>query len=231
MHRSHARYLAPGADEDSALIGRHAALVDRAARRFALRVGIPSLFDDLWSAGALGLLEAARRYDPGQNVRFETFAEHRIRGAMLDELRRLDHLPRRLRAETEKVAKGKRSLAQELGREPTAEEVSVRLGMDLEAVAGLEQLGQPHVPLLDELPPAGDGPLPDESASRRELQRALAAAVDALPERQRLLLSLHYVEGLTYREIARVLSVSEPRVCQIHADAVAALRRTLGEER
>src|SRR5262249_2847094 len=85
-------------DESSALIARHAPLIDRVARRVAARAGMPELADELWSAGAMGLLDAARRFAPGREVRFETFAEHRIRGAMLDELRRLDHLPRRLRA-------------------------------------------------------------------------------------------------------------------------------------
>src|SRR5512134_1528442 len=126
--RAYARYGAPSADPDRELLARHAALLERCARRLAARTGGAVQPDDLWSAGALGLLEAARRFDAARDVRFETFAEHRIRGAMLDEMRRMDHLPRRLRAETERVDRERARLAQQLGREPGADELAEALG-------------------------------------------------------------------------------------------------------
>jgi RNA polymerase sigma factor FliA len=225
MHRAHARYAAEG-DGDAALLQRHAGLVDRLARRLAVRTGGAVTADDLWSAGALGLLEAARRFEPGQGARFETFAEHRVKGAMLDELRRLDHLPRRLRDQADAVAQAGARLEQSLGRAPTTDELCARTGMAAEDLAAVASLTQVHA----ELPDALEAPLvpTDVQLERGEQARALAQAVAGLPERLQLVLSLHYVEGLTYREIAKVLEVSEPRVCQLHGDAVARLRAALG---
>jgi RNA polymerase sigma factor FliA len=223
-HRAHARYAAE-ADSDTAIVARHAPLVDRVARRVAARSGGAVSPDDLWSAGALGLLEAARRFDGARDVRFETFAEHRIRGAMLDEMRRMDHLPRRLREQAEGVQRARSRLGQSLQREPTSDEVAEAAGVAVDELAALESVTQPHSTDLEEI--AAIAPSADEEVARVEQRAALAAAVAALPERQQLLLSLHYVEGLTYREIARILDISEPRVCQIHGEATAALRQAM----
>lgn len=224
MHRAHARYAAEG-DSDAALIARHADLIDRAARRLASRTAGAVSADDLWSAGALGLIEAARRFDASREVRFETFAEHRIRGAMLDEMRRMDHLPRRLRDQAEQVEKARARLGQKLQREPTPDEVSDAVGIGAEELAALEGLSEPHTTVLDKLEaPTVPG---DEHVARRQAAWTLANAIEGLPERQQLVLSLHYVEGLTYREIAKILDVSEPRVCQIHGEAIGKLRHAL----
>ncbi len=221
MHRAHSRYATDG-DGEAALIGRHAALIDRAARRIAYRTGGAVTADDLWSSGALGLLDASRRFEPGRDVRFETFAEHRIRGAMLDELRRLDHLPRRLRTQADDVEKARARLAQSLGREPVAEELAAEAKLDLEEVESVLGISQPALPVAEELESALPGG--EDVVAAKEMSRALSAAVALLPERLQLVLSRHYVEGLTNREIAKVLEVSEPRVCQLHAEAVAELR-------
>jgi len=226
MHRAHARYCE--VESDSALIARHSALIDRAARKIAARTAGLLSAEDLWSAGALGLVDAARRFDASRDVRFETFAEHRIRGAMLDEMRRLDHLPRRLRNQTEQLERTRARLGQVLQREPSSEELAAELGIDLEALDALLALSQPHTGLLDVLQ-APDAPA-DEVVERGELARALAEGVANLPERLQLILSLHYVEGLTYREIAKVLEVSEPRVCQLHGEAMATLRSRLARD-
>jgi RNA polymerase sigma factor for flagellar operon FliA len=220
--RSYARYGGPSADPDRELLAKHAGLLDRCARRLAARTGGAVHPDDLWSAGALGLLEAARRFDPGRDVRFDTFAEHRIRGAMLDEMRRMDHLPRRLRAETERVDRERSRLAHQLGREPGADEIAASLGAEPEQVAEVLQLLQPARPLPEELP--DDRPDAGAELDRARAAGALAAAIGRLPERLQILLALYYDEGLTYREIAKVLSVSEPRVCQLHSDAVKRIR-------
>jgi len=225
MHRAHLRYAEAETDTDSALIARHGALIDRAARRLAGRTAGAVSPEDLWSAGALGLIDAARRFDPSRDVRFETFAEHRIRGAMLDEMRRMDHLPRRLRAQTEQLEQARARLGQTLKREPTSEELAGEIGLDLEGLDAILALAQPHLVLLEALEaPAAPA---DEAVARGELVRALSQAVAELPERLQLVLSLHYVEGFTYREIAKVLEVSEPRVCQLHGDALAQLRARL----
>jgi len=214
-------------DPERDLLVRHATLLDRAARRLAARTGGAVEPGDLWAAGATGLLEAARRFDPARDVKFETFAEHRVRGAMLDELRRMDHLPRRLRSEAERVETARVRLAQEIGREPSPDEVSEALGVPVEQVCDLLQLLQPVVPLEHAL--ASPAEAPEDLIGRSRSRRALADAIAELPERLRILLALYYEEELTYREIAKVLGVSEPRVCQLHADAVRRLRAVLAD--
>jgi RNA polymerase sigma factor for flagellar operon FliA len=231
MHRATAAYAVherPATDEE--LVSRHARTIERIARRIALRTGSLSVVDDLWSAGALGLLDAARRFDGARDVDFDTFVEHRIRGAMLDELRRIDHLPRRLRARTLGLEKARQDLARELVREPTADELAARLGIDPGEVAELEALAQRPLSLVPELAEASPEEPVDERLASAQRRRQLAAAIGRLPERLQILMSLRYVEELSYKEIARVLKVSEPRVCQLHGEAVAKLRALLGNE-
>jgi RNA polymerase sigma factor for flagellar operon FliA len=232
--RALATYASAHTDADD-LITRYAPLIERAARRISIRTGLRSAYDDLWSAGALGLLEAAPRFDAARGVTFETFVEHRIRGAMLDELRRMDHLPRRLRSRTDDVQKVKQTLAGKLGRDATMEEVALAMNVDMEELSGLEALMEPHVP-LDKAAhvlaassgdgPAGSNPV-EENIARAQMAKVLAEGFKKLPERLQTVMGLHYVEGLTYREIAKMLDVSEPRVCQLHADGLKRLRATM----
>jgi RNA polymerase sigma factor for flagellar operon FliA len=224
VHRAEARYSLPKSDAE--LLTRYATLIDRVAWRVVARVGMPN-GDELWSVGALGLLEAARRFDGERDVRFETFAEHRIRGAMLDELRNMDHLPRRLRADAEKAVKARNALGHELGREATSDEVAAKLGIEVSELAELEQLRQPALPILDALsvPSPEDGA--DAKLDRALRSKRLATAIGKLPERLQTLLQLYYVEELTFKEIAKVLQVSEARVCQLHGESVQKLRGLL----
>jgi RNA polymerase sigma factor for flagellar operon FliA len=226
MHLGPAKYLKPEED-DSALIARHGKLISYVARRIALHAGPSVSADDLWSAGALGLIEAARRYDKDRAVRFETFAEHRIRGAMLDELRRLDHLPRRLRADTEKVRRAQTRLSGELGRESTSDELASHLGMDAETLSALSSLSEPALPLTPDLLLPSSTLSAEAQLSREEVRRSLETAIKGLPERLMTLISLYYVEDLTYREIAQVLEVSEARICQLHSEAISKLRMAM----
>jgi RNA polymerase sigma factor for flagellar operon FliA len=235
IRKALATYASATTEADD-LIQRYAPLIDRIARRIAIRTGLRSAFDDLWSAGALGLLEAAPRFDATRGVTFETFVEHRIRGAMLDELRRMDHLPRRLRSRTDDVQKAKKKLAGQLGREASTEEVAQAMNVDLEELSGLEALMEPHVPLdkaahLLASHGTGDGPGSaspvEENIARAQMAKALAEGFKKLPERLQTVMGLHYVEGLTYREIAKMLDVSEPRICQLHADALKRLRAAM----
>jgi RNA polymerase sigma factor for flagellar operon FliA len=225
MYDARARYLPGPDDSDEAILLRHGSLVDRICRRFASRSGHTVSAEDLWSAGALGLIDAARRFDPSRDVRFETFAEHRIRGAIIDELRRMDHLPRRLRAQVELVTSAQGRLGQELGREPTVDEVAQSLGLATEDAEGLFALSMPQLQVRPDMP--DPEATPPDRLERAEAVSALASAVTRLPERLRTLLALHYQEDLTYREIARILGVSQPRVCQLHAEAVECLRREI----
>jgi RNA polymerase sigma factor for flagellar operon FliA len=229
--RAYARYAAggPARTPERELVERHGALLDRCARRLAGRTGGAVSPDDLWSAGAMGLIDAARRYDAARDVKFETFAEHRIRGAMIDEMRRMDHLPRRLRAEADQLERERARLAQTLGREPGADDLAAALGRPAEEVAEVLLLLQPALQVEEELA-VSLVPAADEAIARGQLAAGLAGAIGALPERLQTLLALYYDEGLTYREIAKVLAVSEPRVCQLHSDAMKRLRAALAED-
>jgi RNA polymerase sigma factor for flagellar operon FliA len=228
MHRAHALYRQQATDEQT-LLAQYGSLIEKLARRISARVGNPNLADDLWSAGALGLLDAAQRFDPSLAIRFETFVQHRIRGAMVDELRRLDHLPRRLRAETSRAAKTRETLGKELGRPADDHEVAERLGIDLAELGATDALALPPGPLLPETLRSLLAASPEDQALRIEAKQQLTKAIAELPERLQILLSLHYVEDLTYREIAEVLRVSQPRVSQLHSEAVGKLRQSLGE--
>ncbi len=228
MHRAHQVYAAPLKEDVPGLLQKYGHIIERVARQISTRIGTPSLYDDLWSVGALGLIDSAGRFDSTRGVRFESFAEHRIRGSMIDELRRMDHLPRRLRASVDKVQKAKNDLTQTLGQTPTTVEIAEHMQMDVEEVDSALSLTQPALPLEEELL-THTSPNADEQISREQLQKTLASAVEALPERLRILMGLHYLEGLNYREIAKVLGVSEPRVCQLHAEAIGKLRESLHE--
>jgi RNA polymerase sigma factor for flagellar operon FliA len=226
MHRGLATYAKERSEGDR-LVEKYAPLIDRIARRLVGRIGMPSLYDDLWSAGSLGLVEAAPRWDGARGVTFEAFVAHRIRGAMLDELRELDHLPRRLRARSDDLERTKARLEHELGRPVERHELAEALEMDLEEVEGLSALSEPPIALDTILPLLGEGASIDDEIDRQRALALLAAAIEALPERLKILVSLHYVEGLSYREIAQVFDVSEPRICQLHGEAVIKLREAL----
>jgi RNA polymerase sigma factor for flagellar operon FliA len=229
LHRAIASYASPipsGLDE-AALLEKYQSLVDRTARRLVWRTGMQSAYDDLWSAGALALLEASRRYDAEKGASFATFAEHRVRGAMIDELRSMDHLPRRLRNRTDDMGKAKHKLEEVLGREPTVDEIAAELKLDVDEVAGIAALMEPHLPLDSVLHRVCSEDDADASLERAETVKRLSKALEALPERLRMVLALHYDEDLTYREIAKLLQVSEPRVCQLHGDALKRLREDM----
>jgi RNA polymerase sigma factor for flagellar operon FliA len=230
MHRSSAAYLQAPEDESS-LVVRYRSLIDRVTRRVAARTGGAVSSDELFSAGALGLIAAAQRYDPSRDVTFESFAEYRVRGAVLDELRAMDPLPRRLRADTDKVKKAQSKLEHELGREPTTEELAAATGKGTDEVMSLQQIARPTEPMTDLL--AGmmksDTPDAEESFAKKQLVQRLSAEVGRLSARQQMVLQMVYVEGLTYREVGTVLEVSEVRICQIHKEALLCLKAALAE--
>ncbi|MBK8014084.1 MAG: RNA polymerase sigma factor FliA [Deltaproteobacteria bacterium] len=219
------------------LIAEHA----DTARRIALRLGrrLPPWIDedDLIATAMLGLAEAADRYDPSREEPFLAFAERRIRGEILDELRRGDILPRRVRTKAREIAEVVRGLEQKLGRPAEDEEIAEALGVSLEAYQKeLEVLV--HVSVV-ELTSEGEASLVgpgasmalDEEVERRRLIELFLGAVERLPERDALILALYYNEDLTYAEIGEVLSVSESRVCQLHSRALMRLRSSIPRER
>ncbi|MFZ5440309.1 MAG: sigma-70 family RNA polymerase sigma factor [Myxococcota bacterium] len=232
MHRaalSYATTAPPQQLDDDAVVRTWAHLIDRVARRIAARTANTVQPGDLWSVGALGLLDAYHRFDPARAVKFESFAEHRIRGAMIDELREMDHLPRRMRAEADRVRKARTHLGNTLGREPSTDELAAHLGIPVEDVETLEAVATPAAPLLPELPVPSLDSLQDERLDHAERVGRMTKAIETLNPRLQTVLSLHYVEGLTYKEIASALQVSEARVCQLHGEAVKKLQAVLLE--
>jgi RNA polymerase sigma factor FliA len=230
-------------DTRDALIAEYAPLV-----RFTVnRLGIPqtSLLEseDLYSYGMIGLINAIDRFDPSRGVRFEAFATARIRGAVIDELRALNWMPRSAVARVRQIETALAVLEQRLGRpaneQEAADEVGVPLKryrqMLLEVGIVILSLDAPLTSLAqdDEITSLGDliedarSPEPSEQAEQRELLASLMAAVDHLPERERLLLSFYYFEELTMKEISAILKVSESRVCQLHMQAILRLRAAL----
>lgn len=230
MHRAALSYAVaapPPAMTDDQIVRTWSHLIDRVARRIAARTANTVQPGDLWSVGALGLIDAYRRFDPDRAVKFESFAEHRIRGAMIDELREMDHLPRRLRAEADKVRKARALLGNTLGREPTTEELAEHLKLGVEDVDTLEAVSAPAAPLPPELAVPSLDSLQDERLDHAQRVQRMTAALGTLNQRLQTVMSLHYVEGFTYKEIAAALQVSEARVCQLHGEALKKIRAQL----
>jgi RNA polymerase sigma factor for flagellar operon FliA len=207
--------------------------------------GLPSHVDegDLVSYGLLGLIGAIERFDPDREIKFETFAVARIKGAIIDELRSLDWVPRSVRARAREVERAHAALEAELGRAPTEEEMAQKLEVSVEEFRDvLLQIANSSVLALDDLwtfadPDGGGGQIsvldtiqdpnaldPESEAHTAELKDRLADAIESLPERERLVIALYYYENLTLREIGEVLGVTESRVSQLHTKSVLALR-------
>ncbi len=194
--------------------------------------------EDLESYGLVGLLEALKRYDPSTGVRFETFAWHRIRGAVLDHLRSLDLAARTDRQRARQIERAHERLAGRLGREPTREELAGEVGVSAEVLdAELARLRDLVVTSFEDLvyrASTSDAPHPEEGpeevAERRELVDALRRALGRLSERERMVLGLYYYEGFTLAEIGGLLDLTESRVCQIQAAALLRLRTFLVQE-
>lgn len=229
-------YTATGALDVEQRIADYAPLVRRMAHHLAAKLPASVEIDDIVQAGMIGLMDAAARFEEEQGFQFETFATQRIRGAMLDELRQNDWLPRSLRKSLRKIETVVAKLEQRLGRPPGESEIARELGVSLDEYQRQlqEARGYQLVHLEDFGHEDDDGFLerncPDERENPFErvhdarFREALVASIDKLPEREKLLLGLYYEQELNFKEIAAVLEVSESRVCQLHSQAVARLR-------
>jgi len=218
--------------ESDALVARHADLVKRIAFHLAGRLPASVEVDDLVQAGMIGLLEAAAHYSADRGASFETYAGIRIRGAMIDALRKLDWAPRSVHRKAREAAAAMRAIEEREGREARDAEVAEALGVSLDEYNRIVQdAAVCQVGSLDESEGAVDiadhGSDPGGEAEQGELRTAMAAAIANLPERERLVMSLYYDEELNLKEIGAVLGVSESRVCQIHGQALVRLRARL----
>lgn len=211
------------------LVVEHAPIARRIALRMARRLPDPVLVDDVVAAAYLGLTQAAERYDAKRGEPFLGFAEQRIRGAVYDELRRADILPRRQRQKAKRVQDTMRRLEQKLGRAANDQEVATDLGVSIaEYRKDLEQLT--HVAVVEfQEHPASAADSPVSLTERRDLIAKVMKALHLLPTRDAQLLSLYYIEELTYAELGEIFSISVGRVSQLHARAITRLRTKLEE--
>jgi RNA polymerase sigma factor FliA len=218
-------------------VTRYIGCVDKVARRLARKLPRHVDIDDLKSAGMIGLIEAAERFDPERNEKFEAFAEFRIRGAMLDDLRSRDSLSRDMRRLCTELRDAASQLANQIGRTPTEGELASHMGLPVEEVRDRHaKLSGWSVVGLDDAGPsfldrtADDQVIdPSAAAARRELFDHMIAHIEKLPEKMQQVLALYYCEDLNLKEIGHVLGVTESRVCQIHGEATKRLRVVLGE--
>jgi RNA polymerase sigma factor for flagellar operon FliA len=241
-----ARYVEDRAPElRDRLILHYAPLVKYVAGRVGS--GLPAHVEqaDLISYGTFGLIDAITRFEPEREVKFESYAMARIRGAIIDELRNTDWIPRSVRMKARQYERTVAELEAALRRSPTDEEVAEALDMDVEDVRKfLGQLSLVNVVALDELmtdEEGGSAPRlvdtlqdsnaldPQAMAEHGEARQLLGRAVEQLPEREKVVVSLYYFEGLTLADIGRVLGVTESRICQLHTKAVLHLRSKLAD--
>ena len=216
-----------------ALVRSYAPLVKRIAHHMVARMPSSVQPDDLIQSGMIGLLEASSKYDPGKGASFETYAGIRIRGAMLDEIRKGDWVPLKSKRRPPKSLK---LLENKLGRDASDREVAEAMDMTLSEYFDILKDAQgSKLFSFEEIPGSGepgiqsDSPNPMDQIQKRDFQRCLAEAISTLPEREQLVLSLYYDDELNLREVGEVLGVSESRVSQIHSQAALRLRSKLEE--
>src|SRR5690242_7330186 len=228
-----------------AVLRQHLGLVYHVAQQLARARANDVELDDLVSAGTLGLIDALEHFDESRGLAFSTFAAPRIRGAMLDELRRLDRVPRSVRRKTRQLDGASAALAGALGREPGHAELADGLGIDMETLWRWQaEREATHVVSLDRAASGADngggagewlagehGDEVDESLTLAQETALLRDALLQLPEQERTVLSLSYFEELKLNDIARILDVSESRVSQVRTKAIQRLRRKLGKLR
>jgi len=227
------------------IIDNYAYLVKITAGRVVTNLPPNLEREDLYTAGSMGLIKAVDQFDPGRQVKFETYAIALIRGAILESLREEDWVPRSVRERARALERAFLELETKLGIPPTEQQVAEHLGVTVDDLAKMvADTGRGSVLSLDDMIMGGEGAehlhlgdvIPDDSASpvsdveTREKVRQLGVAIDRLPEREKLVIALYYYEGLTFKEIGKVLSVSESRVYQLHTQAVLRMRGYLGRD-
>lgn len=229
-------------EDKKKLLQDHLYLVDILVGRMVTQV--PSFMnrDDMKSAAMLGLMDATNKYDRSKNILFKTFAEYRIRGAILDEMRKLDWFSRTLRDKQNRIARAINSLELELGRDPEEKEVAQALEMSLQdyqaMLAEVSHLGcvslnetldhsREGKTFLDSLIDEKSGSLPSSRIENEQLTAKIAEVLQQLSEKERMVIALYYYEELTQKEIAEVLQLSEGRVSQLHSQALIKLKAKL----
>jgi len=227
-------------DERERLILEHLPQVRLVARKIHERLPDTVVFDDLMSAGVVGLIQAIDHFDPRQNVKLKTYAEFRIRGAILDSLRDTDWAPRLKRRQAREFEAAMARAEQRLGRTPEEEEIARELSLTLDEyrqkLTEMEALNigeldfardEKEAPVILKYTAAGDENSPEITMERAELERLIASSIDRIPKVEKTVLSLYFYEELTLREIADVMGVHLSRVSQIKSQAILRLRTSI----
>jgi RNA polymerase sigma factor for flagellar operon FliA len=226
------------------IVLEHGPLIRYIVNRIAVRLPSHIDLDDLHSTGVIGLMDAIEKFDPDKNCKFKTYAEFRIKGAILDQLRSLDWVPRSVRQKSRKLEHAYGEVEQRLGRQATEEEVADSLGLQIEKFHDLlNQVRGISLVNLEEIRGTNaDGDRtgtfadiiedvtaenPFETLKTVETKNVIADTIGGLPEKERLVVSLYYYEDLNMKEIGNILGITESRVCQIHTKAVLRLRQKL----
>lgn len=225
------------------MVIQYSPLIKLIAHRLAMRLPSHIQLDDLMTAGVLGLIDAIEKFDPSRDIKFKTYAEFRIRGAMLDELRAMDWVPRSIRQRSHTLEKSYTELRKKLDREATDEEMADNLGISLnefhqwlDSVSGMSLLSFEDIKgtngdfsrehLLKSFS-TNNSESPVDLLELGQLRQLLGKCIDELPTKEKLVISLYYIEELTMKEIGQTLGVSESRVSQIHTKAILKLRSKL----
>ncbi len=222
--------------QDRLLYERYLPIVRRIAMRLVRRLPREITIDDLLSAGWLGLVESLRRRgECTTEEQFEAYASHRIRGAILDYLRSLDPMSRKMRGASREITNAIKSLTVRLTRAPSEDEIAGELGLDLDAyhvlLGQVAQSDPARLEMTDFADAGGDADLaPDMLLSKREMVVHVAESIERLPEKLQIVLGLYYQEDCSLREIGEVLGVTESRACQLHSEAIHRVRANLESE-
>lgn len=225
----------------TAVVERYAPLVKRIAHHLLLRMPASVQIDDLIQSGMIGLLEAAKKYDVSKGASFETYAGIRIRGSMLDEVRKGDWAPRSVHRKSRKVAEAIKAIEARTGKDAKDQDIATELEIDLNAYyAILQDASGSRLFSFDDIMEgddsaielaAGELPGPCDGLQRSTFKAHLSRAIDGLPDREKLVLALYYDEELNLKEIGEIIGVSESRVSQIHSQAAMRLRSRLSDWR
>lgn len=236
-------YTVSGKSDKNQLLEEHASLVKKLAHQMKAKLPPSVEVDDLIQAGMIGLLDAVGRYEENHGAQFETYAVQRIRGAMLDELRNSDWLPRGIRQNMRKIEVAMNKLQQKLGRTPLEAEIAKELKVSLEEYQEMLNEGSGHQLVYyedfhekDENEHFLDRYCIDEQSDPLQalmnsgFREAVIRAIEALPEREKILMGLYYEQEMNLKEIGAIMGVSESRVCQLHSQAIARMRSRLREQ-
>jgi RNA polymerase sigma factor for flagellar operon FliA len=216
----------------------YALLVKRIAYQLAARLPASVQIDDLVQAGMIGLLDALNNFDETQGAQFETYASQRIRGAMLDELREIDWVPRSVRKNARDIERAIAILQQQLGQAPLEQQIATQMQLTLQEYQAMLTDARGHqLVYYEDFQNDGDGPVelnlsdgrtdPFGAIQDEGMRQALIIAIEELPEREKMVMAMYYQEDLNLKEVGAVLEVSESRVCQIHSQAIMRLRAKL----